>query len=340
MQRLKTKCRCKIVFMKIAIVKLSSLGDIVHSMVALQFIKKAYPDSKIDWVVEDKFKSLLDNNPHIDNIYSVSLRKAKKEKSIFLLFKELRKIRKLNGYDFVIDAQGLIKSAIISKLISTKKNVGFDKNSIREPIASIFYNLKVSIAYDENSIDRNIAVICRPLRIKVSSSEILEKKAFLFSSNDLISNAQPYIVFVVGSTWESRNYPKEKFVEIAKKLNKRCIVLWGNSEEKEKAKWMEKQSNLIKPADKLDLDRLKQLIDKSIMLIGNDTGPSHMAWGMNKPSIILFGPTPINRVYQTKINKVLKSSSKVNHYNLNKNDYSINEIPVEEIIKTSNDLIN
>lgn len=340
MQRLKTKCRCKIVFMKIAIVKLSSLGDIVHSMVALQFIKKAYPDSKIDWVVEDKFKSLLDNNPHIDNIYSVSLRKAKKEKSIFLLFKELRKIRKLNGYDFVIDAQGLIKSAIISKLISTKKNVGFDKNSIREPIASIFYNLKVSIAYDENSIDRNIAVICRPLRIKVSSSEILEKKAFLFSSNDLISNAQPYIVFVVGSTWESRNYPKEKFVEIAKKLNKRCIVLWGNSEEKEKAKWMEKQSNLIKPADKLDLDRLKQLIDKSIMLIGNDTGPSHMAWGMNKPSIILFGPTPINRVYQTKINKVLKSSSKVNHYNLNKNDYSINEIPVDEIIKTSNDLIN
>ena len=83
--------------MKIAIVKLSSLGDIVHSMVALQFIKRSYPDSKIDWIVEEKFKGLLENNPHLNNIYSVSLQKAKKRKSFFLLFKELRKIRKLKG---------------------------------------------------------------------------------------------------------------------------------------------------------------------------------------------------------------------------------------------------
>ena len=160
--------------MKIAIVKLSSLGDIVHSMVALQFIKRSYPNSKIDWIVEEKYKGLLANNPHLNNIYTVSLQEAKKRKSIFLLFKELRKIRKLKGYDFVIDAQGLLKSAIVSKMISTKQNVGFDKNSIREPLASIFYNNKISVAYDENSIDRNIKVICSPLNISINVNDIFD----------------------------------------------------------------------------------------------------------------------------------------------------------------------
>ena len=80
--------------MKIAIVKLSSLGDIIHSMVALQFIKSSYPDSKIDWIVDEKYKGLLENNLHLENIYTVNLQKAKKRKSIFLLFKELKKIRK------------------------------------------------------------------------------------------------------------------------------------------------------------------------------------------------------------------------------------------------------
>ena len=74
--------------MKIAIVKLSSLGDIIHSMVALQFIKSSYPDSKIDWIVEEKYKGLLENNLHLENIYTVNLQKAKKRKSISLLFKE------------------------------------------------------------------------------------------------------------------------------------------------------------------------------------------------------------------------------------------------------------
>ena len=69
--------------MKIAIVKLSSLGDIIHSMVALQFIKRSYPHSIIDWVVEEKFTGLLENNPDLDNIYTVNLKKAKTRNTIF-----------------------------------------------------------------------------------------------------------------------------------------------------------------------------------------------------------------------------------------------------------------
>ena len=325
--------------MKIAIVKLSSLGDIVLSMVALQFIKKTYPNSKIDWIVEDQYKSVLENNPHIDNIYSVSLRKAKKDKSIFLLFRELRKLRRLKSYDFVIDAQGLLKSAIVAKIISKNKVIGFDKKSAREAIASIFYNHEVSIGYDQNTIDRNIAVICKSLDIEVQSKEILNKEPFVFPSNDNKSNRTQYVVFVVGSTWESRNYPKDKFAEIANELKKKCIVIWGNESEMNKAKWMEGQSDFIEAAPKLELDDLKQVINSSVLVIGNDSGPSHFAWAMNIPSIILFGPTPLNRVYQTKINRVLKSSSKVDHYNLDKDDFSIKEIQVNDIVEMAKELI-
>ena len=325
--------------MKIAIVKLSSLGDIIHSMVALQFIKRSYPDSKIDWIVEEKYKGLLENNLHLENIYTVNLQKAKKRKSIFLLFKELKKIRQLKGYDFVIDAQGLLKSAIVAKMISTKHNVGFDKKSIREPMAAIFYNQKVSVAYDENSIERNVAVICNPLNISLRSNDIIDKNSFIISSFKNKPSSKTYIIFVIGSTWESRNYPKEKYVEIANKLQKNCLIIWGNESEKIKANWMAHQSYFIEVAPKLTLDELKGVIENSSLLIGNDTGPSHMAWAMNLPSIILFGPTPINRVYQTKINRVLKSSSKVDNFNLDKNDYSIKEIRVDEVVKISKELL-
>jgi heptosyltransferase-1 len=90
---------------------------------------------------------------------------------------------------------------------------------------------------------------------------------------------------------------------------------------------------------KLNLDDLKHVIGHSSLLIGNDTGPTHMAFALNRPSITLFGPTPIERAYQTPINKVIKSGSKVNHFKLDKNDFSIKEIKTSNIIKIANDIL-
>ncbi|MFA7354402.1 MAG: glycosyltransferase family 9 protein, partial [Sulfurimonadaceae bacterium] len=151
--------------MKICIVKLSAIGDIIHAMVTLQFIKKVLPHSRIDWIVEGAFVDVLKNNPHIDNILPINLKSLKKRKSeIFTQYKILKTYSK-NNYDIVIDAQGLLKSAIVAKIIGAKTVAGFDKKSIREGIASLFYDKKVSIAYDANTIDRNVAVLCEPLGI-------------------------------------------------------------------------------------------------------------------------------------------------------------------------------
>ena len=131
--------------MKIAIIKLSALGDIVHAMIVLQFINKQYPKAEVDWFVEKRFKGVLENNPHINQIQQINLKSAKESKSFFLFWKELRKIRKLDKYDLVIDMQGLIKSALVARMIPSDMTLGFDKDSLRENLAAIFYDQKYKI---------------------------------------------------------------------------------------------------------------------------------------------------------------------------------------------------
>ena len=325
--------------MKIVIVKLSSLGDIVHSMVVLQFIKKHYPESVIDWVVEKRFKGILENNPHINQIHTVNLHKIKSNKSLKLLFTEVFKAKKFGNYDVVIDLQGLIKSAIVTLFIDSRKKVGFDKHSSRERISSYFYNQKVSIGYEKNTIERYVKLISEALSIKITKDDLINKELYLFSKSKLLIPQTPYIVFVIGSTWESRIYPKEKFAQVANAIKKDCLVIWGTEQEKEKAEWMSSESNYIQVMPKLSLDDLKHIIEHSSLLIGNDSGPSHMSWALNIPSIILFGPTPIERAFQTPINTVLSSNSKINHYKLDKNDFSIKEIKVSDVVKIAKELL-
>ena len=325
--------------MKIAIVKLSSLGDIVHAMVVLQFIKRNLPESVIDWIVENRFRGILENNVHINQIHTVNLNSIKKNKSPKLLFTELSKVRKFGQYDVVIDLQGLIKSAIIAKFISSRKIVGFDKHSIRERLSSYFYDQKVAIGYDQNTIERYVKLTSEALSIKITKDDIINKELYLFTKSKFLIPQAPYITLVIGSTWQSRNYPIEKFLQVVQALKKSCIVIWGSEQEKKKAEWISSESDYVQLMPKLSLEDLKRVISHTSLLIGNDTGPSHISWALNIPSIILFGPTPIERAFQTPINTVLSSSSKINYHKLDKNDFSIKEIEVSDIVKIAKELL-
>jgi len=330
---------------KICIVKLSAMGDIIHAMVALEFIKKRYPHIQIDWIVEEVFAPILQDNPNIDNIIPINLKKVKKQKS--LLFSQIKKVLSLrkNSYDLVIDAQGLIKSAIVSRLIH-KRVAGFDKDSIREGIASIFYTQSTNIGYDKNSIDRNAKVLSNPLDFEITKDNILAKQPFIYYHkskivDDIVSNldSKKMVIFIIGSTWKSRNYPKEKFVQLANTIQENILIPWGNQDELDDAKYIESNSKYVTTMPKLDLNALKYLISKSNLLIGNDTGPTHLAWGLNIASVTIFGPTPVFRTYQTPINKTIKSLSKIDPYKLNKNDFSIQEIEVDAIFDIAKDLL-
>ena len=166
--------------MKIAIVKLSALGDIIHAMVILQFIKKYNRAIEIDWIVEESYKELLELNSDINKVHVLNIKKAKKKKSIHLFLSELKKMRKLGPYDLVIDMQGLIKSALISRLIPSRTTLGFDKFSVRESIASIFYNKTFNYGYDKNIVERNVALVGFALGLNISKKILTINYLFYF----------------------------------------------------------------------------------------------------------------------------------------------------------------
>ena len=331
--------------MRIAIVKLSALGDIVHAMFVLQLIKKFNNEISIDWVVEERFKGLLDSHPQINQVHSVNLRNAKKKKSIYLLYQELKKFKQLESFDLVIDMQGLIKSALISKFIPSKQTIGFDKLSARESIAAIFYDKKLHCKYDKNVILRNIELIEFSLGGSFNKKQIDKKNPYLYSNeqvlNERLSESKKNILLIPGASHKSKRYPASKLVEITKLIDANFLVVWGNDEERNLANQIKENSPKIHICNKLSIESLINLISDVNLVIGPDTGPTHMAWALNVPSIILFGSTPGSRnSYETSINRVIESESNVNPLKIKKDDFSIKEISPREILKVYQDIFN
>jgi heptosyltransferase I len=273
--------------MKIAIVKLSALGDIVHAMVVLQFIKNHYPKIEIDWVVEKDFKELLESHPDINKVHVVNIKNAKKKKSLYILYKELRRVRHFGSYDLVIEMQGLIKSAIISRFIPSKLTLGFDKSSVREGLASIFYNQTFKFAYDKNIVERNIALISYALKIPIIEENIQKKIPFLFSNRTYffkaLSSSKKNILLIPGASFKSKCYPVEKFAEVATEIDANFLVIWGSQEEKIMANKIQALAPKVIICEKLSLDALISLISQVSLIIGSDTGPTHIGWALNIP---------------------------------------------------------
>ena len=329
---------------KIAIIKLSAMGDIIHSMVALEFIKKKYPKIEIDWFVESAFSAVLENNPDIRNIIKLNLKSIKKSKKEIFTQLNLVKSFKKESYDLIIDAQGLIKSSLVARILG-KNIAGFCKNSTRESFATLFYTKKISIAYDENVIDRNCYLLSKALGFEITKDEILNKEPFLFFKDEdeiiyeYLKSDKKNILLVVGASWKSKIYSKEKFAKIVDSLNENFLIVWGNEEEKQIADFIGANSKaLVLP--KLSLNSLKALVSKVDLVIGNDTGPTHMAWALNIASITIFGNTPAYRnSYLTNINRVIKSSFTPNPLKLDKNNFSINEIDEKNIVKMAKEIL-
>jgi len=330
--------------MKIAIVKLSALGDIIHAMVVLQFIKKYNPEIIIDWVVDESFRELLESHPDINKVYSVNLKKAKKKKSLTILLKEFRKIRQCGPYDIIIDLQGLIKSAMIAFLIPSRVTIGFDKQSAKEGAASFFYTKTFKYGYSENIIERNLAIVNFALNSSVSNQEIQYKLPLLYFKRQYLtknfSHFKKNIILIPGASHISKCYPAEKLAKLSRLIDANYIIIWGNAEEKLLAEKIKSLSPQVNVSDKLSLEVLMSLISQADLVIGPDTGPTHMAWALNIPSVTIFGSTPSYRnTYKTKINKTIESDSLVNPLKINKNDYSIRDIKVEDLIKISESLL-
>jgi heptosyltransferase-1 len=145
---------------------------------------------------------------------------------------------------------------------------------------------------------------------------------------------------VPGASHDSKRYPIEKLAEVSKKIDANFFVIWGTHEEQVLAKKIQIICPNIHVFEKLKLSSLILLISRFDLVIGPDTGPTHIAWGLNIPSITLFGSTPGYRnTFETQVNKVIESDSKVNPKKIDKGDYSIKNIDVEKIVLVIKELL-
>ncbi len=324
--------------MKIAIVRLSALGDIIVSAVFLAAIKECLPNAQIEWFVDERFGAILEHSPYIDKLHPIALKSALttfNPLKIFKLFKSLRAYE----YDIIIDMQGLVKSALITQMLKAPKKVGFDYASARESLSAFFYSQKVSIAYDEPILKRNFTLLSQALNLpKNEISEGLSSRFKVFSYQDSpkidalnLNQNKLKILFVLETSQINKTYPTERFKELALMLENFQICLLWHADEKKATTLYHSLKNqcdvLLLP--KLTLNEVKALLFKMDLVIGGDTGITHLAWALQKPSITLYGNTPMERFkLESPINVSLTGNSNANYH---KKDFSIQNIEPKKI---------
>ena len=183
------------------------------------------------------------------------------------------------------------------------------------------------------------------LNLPYNFSNLGKKLPFLFTRDNFnfnyLSKNKNNVLLIPGASHPSKRYSTDKFIKLTEILDANFLIIWGDEGEKLLAKKIKKFAPNVNIINKISLDKLISLFYQIDLVIGPDTGPTHIGWALNIPSITLFGPTPGNRnTLITSINKVIESESFVNPYKISKNDFSINSIDASEIAELAMKLLD
>ena len=303
--------------MNILIVKTSSMGDVIHTLPAITDLsnhcKNNNIEFKIDWVVEESFIDIAKLHPAVDNITSVNIRRWSKD---FFSLKNLQEIKsfikslRLKKYDYIIDAQGLLKSAILTKLakLTDSKSFrhGLDKNSSRGKYISWAYNKKYYINTDLHAIDRIRLLFSKIFNYDIKDYDNLEELDYgvklnhassTSSSHDL--NIKPYLVFFHATTWESKKWPKDYWrdlIKLALDNGYNIKLSSGNPTELSDSENLAEQyaSNQVEVMPIMSIAKLINIISNSSGVVCVDTGLGHLAAALAKPGVGIYGATNPN----------------------------------------------
>lgn len=322
--------------MKIAIIRLSALGDTIQTAIVLQFIKKHITNAQITWVCDEKFSEILSALPELSRVISIPL----KEKNFLRSWKILREFH--GEFDLILDFQGLIKSALVARILGTNV-IGFNAKGTKESLATKFYAQKISCDYGENVILRYLTLASCALGFKFDESEILERKncfkAQILNTNlDLSPNS---ILIAPFSSDKSKNYTHFDAVICALKNSGHEVYLcYGSKSEFIEASNLAKATN-AKILPNFSASQMVAIIEKFALIIGNDSAIVHLAWAQNRPCIALFGNRPSDRnFYSTKTNLAINAGKKIDPRKIDKSDFCINLISPNLIVDRANRLLH
>lgn len=282
--------------MRVLIIKTSSLGDIIHTFPALSDAARAIPDIKFDWVVEESYAQIPGWHPAVDQVIPSAIRRWRKSWMKTWLHGEWRGfVRQLQqrDYDAVIDAQGLLKSALLTRKARGVKH-GLDHASAREPQASRFYDQTHHIGKDQHAVMRVRQLFAGSLGYDIQSMSLnygLEVEA-----NADIKN--PTVVFLHGTTWPSKQWPLEFWQDLlheAEASGKQVLLPAGNEVEREFCMGIAEASACANVLPAMDLSELAATLKAVQGVVSVDSGLAHLAAALDVPSVSLYGATSSKR---------------------------------------------
>ncbi len=278
--------------MKILIIKTSSLGDVIHTFPALTDAANAIPGVRFDWVVEEAFHEVPAWHPAVERVIPVAIRRWRKGWLAARRSGEIAAFRKQltdESYDLVIDAQGLIKSALIARMAQGER-AGLDRRSAREPLASLAYHHRYSVPRDMHAIERLRALFAQALDYPNLSDE----PDYGIAPTSRPETGQPYLLFLHGTTWSTKLWPEEYWKELAQLAESAGFEVrlpWGSEEERERAEWIASVVPAARQLSRLGLSELKTELSGAAGVVGVDSGLAHLAAALARPAVTLYGPT-------------------------------------------------
>lgn len=276
--------------MRILFVKTSSLGDVIHHCPAVTDVRRRFPEAEIDWVVEEAFAGIVGLHSGVRRAIPVAVRRWRCGALRPTAWKELlafRRSLRAERYDFVIDTQGLLKSALITASANGIRH-GFDADSAREPIASRLYDVGHSVNREMHAVDRN-----RTLTAKALGIESIGKCDYGLAPpvEVPVPLTKPFCVLLSMTSRTDKLWPEQRWVELARELAARgfeSVLPWGNDVERDRCRRITDSAGSGVVPRALSLVELASTMSRAQGVIGVDTGLAHLAAALRVPTVGLY----------------------------------------------------
>jgi heptosyltransferase-1 len=275
---------------RILLIKMSSLGDVIHNLPVATDIRRHVPDAIIDWVVEEQYTPLLAMHPAIAHVVPIALRRWRRSPLSAATWREVGVLRRAlhnHQYDAIVETQGLLKSALVAKLARGPIH-GFGPGTARDPLASRFYDTTIELPAEAHKIFRYRSVAAQALGYAVVP-EIDYGIAPRVPAPQFASGR--YCLAFHGTARAAKRWPEANWTELVHRLETAgyaCILPWGSTEERARSERIASATPTAIVPPRLALDSMSALIAGAELVVGVDTGLMHLAAALSRPVVGIF----------------------------------------------------
>jgi heptosyltransferase I len=291
--------------MRILIIKTSSLGDIVNALPVLDYLRQpALPDCRVDWVVEEQFRDVLEGNPLISMIHTVHTKIWRKHPLTAQTRHEIGELKRAmheRCYDLAFDIQGNLKSGLIARLCGAPVVTGFTRPDLQESINILFTTCRIPLMHEDRHVtEKYLRIVSAPFNQSFREMK-LSSDIFTSSENDARVEALltplrngPLFLFHYGTTWQTKFWSREGWIALSKLAiehypDATILFSWGNSSELEAVSELAAQiGSKARVLERYDLKGFAAILKKVDIVVGGDTGPVHLAAAIGTPTVSFY----------------------------------------------------